>query len=140
MPLNGLEGGFARCSKGWYRAQQALGVSMARASIELFDRRSLHNTASIHHHHLVAMSGDNAKIMGNENGCHAHLRLQLLDQLKNLRLHGDIQSGGWLVCNEQVRLASKSNGNDHPLTHTARELVRILHDALFRSWNTYSLQ
>ena len=52
-------------------------------------------------------------------------RLQLLEKLEDLRLDGDIQRGGRLVGDEQVRLVGERHGDHHALALAAGELVRI---------------
>ncbi len=53
-------------------------------------------------------------------------------QVENLRLDRHVERGGWLVGNDQFRIAGKRHRDHHALAHTAGELVRILIDALFR--------
>ena len=43
-----------------------------------------------------------------------------------MRLNGDIQRGGGLVRNEQLRLRGDGDGDGHPLLHAAGKLVRIV--------------
>ena len=59
--------------------------------------------------------------------------MKLFDQLENLRLHGDIERGGRLVGDEQLRLGDERHGNHHALPHAAGEFVRVAADALGRA-------
>ena len=52
------------------------------------------------------------------------LRLQRLQQLEDLRLHGDVERGGRLVGDQQVGLVGERHGDHHALALAARELVR----------------
>ena len=51
--------------------------------------------------------------------------LQLLQQRKDLRLHGDVERGGRLVGDEQIGLVGERHGDHHALALAAGELVRI---------------
>ena len=49
----------------------------------------------------------------------------VLEQLQDLRLHGDVERGGRLVGDQQVRLVRQGHGDHHALALAARELMRI---------------
>ena len=51
--------------------------------------------------------------------------LQRTDQPQNLFLHGDVERGGRLIGNDELRLQSERGGNEHALAHAAGKLVRI---------------
>ena len=53
-------------------------------------------------------------------------RCRRLHQVEDLRLDGDVEGGGRLVGDQQLRLARERQGDHHPLPHAAGELVRIL--------------
>ena len=50
---------------------------------------------------------------------------EVLEQIKDLRLNGDVKRRGRLVGNDQLRLAGERHRDHRTLTHPARELVRI---------------
>ena len=50
--------------------------------------------------------------------------LQLLQQIEDLGLNGDVQCGCRLVADHDLWLGDKSSGNCDPLTLAARELAR----------------
>ena len=78
--------------------------------------------------------------MGDHDHRHPHLALQLFNEVKNLSLNRDIQCGGWLIRDQQIRLADERHGDDHPLAHAARQLVRILgHTDVWRR-NTHPIK
>ena len=56
--------------------------------------------------------------------------MQARHQRQNLRLNRHIQRSGGFVGNQHARLADHGHGNHHALTHAARELVRVLVQAL----------
>ena len=54
---------------------------------------------------------------------------KLANQVENLRLNRDVERGGRLVGDEQLRLARQRHRDHHPLAHPAGELMRIIVDA-----------
>jgi hypothetical protein len=42
---------------------------------------------------------------------------QLCQQLEDLSLDGDVERGGWLVRNQELRITSQRHGNHHALAH-----------------------
>ena len=52
-------------------------------------------------------------------------RLQVAQQLQDLRLDGDVERGGGLVGDQQIGLVGERHGDHHALALAARELVRI---------------
>ncbi len=66
--------------------------------------------------------------------------LQLLDELENLRLDGDVERGRRLVGDEQLGLAGQRHRDHHALAHAARELVRVAVDARARIGDADRLQ
>ena len=69
--------------------------------------------------------------MGDVDDRNAALLLDAADELEDLCLNGHIQCGGGLIADEQVGVAGQGNGNDHALTHTAGQLVRVALHPLF---------
>ena len=52
-------------------------------------------------------------------------RAQAVDEVEDLRLHGDVERGRRLVGDEQLRIAGERHGDHHALALAAGELVRI---------------
>jgi hypothetical protein len=46
--------------------------------------------------------------------------------LEDLGLNSDVQSSGWLVCDEQCRIVREGDSDDDALAHSAREFMRVL--------------
>jgi hypothetical protein len=74
--------------------------------------------------------------MGDQDHRHMPAALLARQEIENLRLNGDVERGGRLVGDQQFRLARQRNRDRDPLPHTAGELVRVLHQSLFRCGNT----
>ena len=59
-------------------------------------------------------------------------RLEVGEQVQDLRLHGDVQRGGRLVGDQQRRVVDQGHRDHRPLAHAAGELVRVLVEAARR--------
>jgi hypothetical protein len=112
------------------RAQEAGRVVMAGRREQRLGRRALDDPAGIHHHDLVTGLGDHAEIVGDEQDRHPELALQRAEQIEDLGLDRDVERGGRLVGDQQVRLARERHRDHHALAHPARQLVGIGIDAL----------
>ena len=71
-----------------------------------------------------AMCRTTPKIVRDQQHGHAALALQRLQQLEDLRLDGDVERGGRLVGDQQVRLVGQRHGDHDALALTAGKLVR----------------
>ena len=105
---------------------------MCRMIKNIICRSALADTPAVHNHNLVAHARDNPKIMRHHNNRHAQLFLEVLHQLENLRLNRHIKRRGWLVRDQNIRLARQRHRNHDALPHTAGQLVRVLLDTAFR--------
>ena len=103
---------------------------MLRIGEQLIDWRALDDLAGIHHGDLVADLGDHAEIVRDQNDCGSARGFQLAHQIEDLRLQRDVERGGRLVRDQQLRIAGQRHRDHHALTHAARELVRIFVDPL----------
>ena len=63
--------------------------------------------------------------MADEDETHAAIRDQALENVEDLRLHGDIERRGRLVRDQHIRLADQHHRDHHALAHAARNLVRV---------------
>ena len=112
-----------------HRAEQPLRVGVARGAVELGHRRLLHLAARVHHHHPLGHLGDDAEIVRDQDDGGADLGLQVLHQVEDLRLDGDVERRGRLVGDQQLGPAGQRDGDHHALAHAAGELVGILVEA-----------
>ena len=86
--------------------------------------------ALLHHDHVVGDAPDDIEIVGDEQHRHADLLLQVLEELQDLRLHGDVERGRRLVGDEEVRAVGERHRDHHALALAAGELMRIGAEAL----------
>ena len=105
--------------------EQRLRVGCAGVGEHLGHRARLDDAALLHHDHVVGDAPHDVEIVGDEQERHAELRLQVLEQLQDLRLNGDVERGGRLVGDEKVGTVGERHGDHHALALAARELMRI---------------
>ena len=98
-----------------------------------------HHLAAVHDHDPIGDFGNDTHVVGDENHRHAKLVLQEPDQSQDLRLNGDVERGRGLVGDEQTRLAGKCHRDHDPLSHAARQLMRVAVQDLRRLGNSHLL-
>ncbi|SPT41531.1 Uncharacterised protein [Achromobacter denitrificans] len=130
----------AGCGRAREYSQQPLRVGMARRGEDIFNRAFLDNLPGIHHRHLLRNARHHAQVMGDQHHRDAQLGLQVGQQAQNLRLDGDVQRGAGLVGDQQFRAAHQRHRNHHALAQAARQLVRILRQALPGRGNAHFFQ
>ena len=120
-------GGLDTCrGQGRGRGNQTLRVGMLRVLEDLQGRTGFHDATTVHNDQLFGAFGSQTQIVRNEEHCRAHFLGQRLEVIENATLNSHVQCRGGLVSNEQLRTRSKTDSDQHALTHTARELVRVL--------------
>ncbi len=102
---------------------------MAHPAEHRIGRRRFDHGAAIHHHHALHVLGDDAEIVRDQDHRHAALLDEIGDEVEDLALDGDVERGGWLVRDQQVRLAGERHRDRDALALAAGELVRIGIDA-----------
>ena len=95
-------------------------------------RIKLDRLPAIHHHGAIRDLGDHAHVVGDEEDRHILLLLELFQQLQDLGLDGDVERGGRLVGDQELRLAGERHRDHHALAHAAGEAMRMLVEARFR--------
>ena len=114
------------------RAQQALRVGVGGPREQVVNGGILDHAAGVHHCHAAGGLRHHPQIVRDQHDRHPDAALQLLKQLQHLGLNGDVEGGGGLVGDQQLRLSTgQSNGDHHALAHAAREVVRIARNPLF---------
>ena len=124
----------------WHRIEQAKRVGVARPLEDLRDRPGLGNAAGIHHRQPVAGLRDDAEIVRDQHDAHVEVAPQPQDQLQDLVLDGDVERGGGLVRQQELRLGRQGDGDHRALPHAAGELVRIILDARLGRRNADQVQ
>ena len=83
--------------------KQCLGVWMQRIFEQKISRCFFYHSAHIHNRNIIREIFYYGQIMGNEDIGQAQILLQLLEQVQNLRLNGNIQSGYRLITDDKFR-------------------------------------
>ena len=104
---------------------------MLRAVEDIVGLALLHQVAVAHYHNALAHLGHDAQVVADKDKPHAVAVAQLLEQLEDLLLHGNVEGGGGFVGDEQLRVARYGHGNHHPLALAAAEFVGIRPISLF---------
>ena len=85
----------------------------------------LDDLAGVHDRDVVADVGDHAQVVADDDHREPGVADQRPQQAEDLRLHGDVEGGGRLVGDQQLRLAGERQGDADPLRHAAGQLVRV---------------
>ena len=67
---------------------------------------------------------NDGQVVGDEQIGQTVLRLQILQQVHDLRLYRHIERGDWLVANDQLRINRQGAGDADALALAAGKLVR----------------
>jgi hypothetical protein len=65
------------------------------------------------------------QIVADEDQAHAALGDEIVEDLEDLELDGDVERRGRLVGDQDVGLGDQHHRDHHALAHAARDLVRI---------------
>jgi hypothetical protein len=94
-------------------------------AVEALGLPDLHNLPEIHHGDSVRDMADHRQIMRNEYVGRSQLTLDVIQQVEDSCLHGDIQGGDRLVEDDHVRLKREGTRNANALALAARKFVRV---------------
>jgi len=97
-------------------------------------RSSVDDPAVTHHYHPVRDSGDDGEIVTDQQYART-VADSFREHLQDLRLHGDVERRGRLVCNDQIGIGGDCRCDQRTLAQSARKLMRILHGAIRRIGN-----
>ena len=125
-PADDLEARVARVLELRDRLEQRLGVRHPHVGEQRPRGRLLHDLAGVHHGDLVGAAGDDAEVVGDEDHRHVAVALLVGEQVEDLGLDGDVERGGGLVGEEQLRAAGQRDGDRDALAHAAGQLVGVL--------------
>ena len=105
------------------RSQKPRGVGHPAVGIELLDGGGLHRAAGVHHQGPIGELGHHAQIVGDDQHGGVGDVARGLENVEDLRLHGDIERGRRLVADDQVRIVRDRHGDHHALAFAAGEFV-----------------
>ena len=82
------------------------------------------DAAAVEHHDAVAVIGDDAVFLGDQQHRGMRALHRLPELVEELRLDGDVEAAGRLVGDQQLRHRGERHRDQHALGHAAGELVR----------------
>ena len=124
--VDGGELGAAPAIEPRHGREQAARIRMHGPAEHALGRAALDQARGIHDVHAVGVARDDAEIVRDDDDGDAEAAREVLHQLQDLRLDGDVERRGRLVGDQQLGIAGKADGDHHALAHAARELMRIL--------------
>jgi len=83
------------------------------------------NFTQVHHRDTIGDMFDDAQVMGNKKVGKTKFYLKIFQQVNDLGLNGNVQSGHGLVTNDHFGVEAQSPGNADALPLTAAELMGI---------------
>ena len=111
-------------------AQQSLRIRMSGRTKDIGLTAELDQIARVHDGDAIGNVRDHGEIVRNEKHRQSKFLAQIVEQIENLLLDGDIKRGSRLVGNQQLRTIDNGHGNHDALAHASGELVRIAAGAL----------
>ena len=120
------DGNELSANNGWRSREKALGVRMLRRQENALRGTLFNDAPGVHDGDAIGDLGDYTEVVRDEEEGKLHLAAELVEQFEDLSLHGDIESGGGFVGNEQFRIGRESHGDHDALAKAAGELMRKL--------------
>ena len=90
------------------------------------DVRLLDDLARVHDDDVVGGLGDDAHVVRDHDHRHVVLVAELVEQVEDAGLDGDVERGRRLVGDQQLRVAGERDRDHHALAHPARVAVRVV--------------
>jgi hypothetical protein len=115
-----------------HRRQQRPGVGVLRGFQDLVDRAFLDDAPQVHDRDAIRQVGHDGEVVRDEQVGQPQCVLQFLQQIEDLRLHGDVQRAGRLVADHQPRIDCQGACNTDALALATGKLVRVTGQVLGR--------
>ena len=110
--------------------EQAFRVGVLGVGEDIEHRAVFDFFAAVHDEHVVGDFGDHAEVVRDEDDRHAAVVAELAEDFEDLGLDRDVERGGRLVGDEQLRVAREGHRDHDALLLAAGHLVRVGIDAL----------
>ena len=122
------------------RSHERACVAVLRLREQCLRRGRLDDAPGVHDGDAVGVTGDDTQVVGDEDDAHLVLVAQLVDEVEDLHLRRHVESRRRFVGDQDARLAYEGHGDHDALTHTARELVRVVVDDHLGARHTHTFQ
>ena len=130
----------ARSRQIGHGPQQTGCIRHLRAGEHALDWPCLDQSSRIHDGDPVSVAGYDAEVVRDEYDGGPGDLPRLLQHLEDLCLDGDVECGGRLVGDDEIRIVGDRDRDHGPLAHSAGELMRIGVDPAFRHRNADDAQ
>ena len=97
--------------------QQSLSIRMSGRVEDIGLGAKFDEASGVHDSDAIGYVRNDSQIVRDEEHGESELVAQLVEQIENLLLDGDIERGGRLVGNEELRAVDDGHGNHHALPH-----------------------
>ena len=98
---------------------QRLGVGVALLGEDFFGGGLFHGPTGVHDHHLVGPALDDAEVVGDEDHRHPPRGTEVVEQVQDVLLDGDVERRGGFVSNEYPWFARQGRCDHHPLAEAS---------------------
>ena len=105
---------------------------MERVDVEVVGRSDLDDLAEVHHRDPVRDVADDGEVVRDEQVGQAELGLELLHEVDDLRLDGDVERRDRLVADEELRVQRERSCYADALSLASGELMRVATDRVGR--------
>ena len=98
---------------------QGLGVGVALLGEDLLSGGLFHGPAGVHDHYLVGPALDDSEVVGDEDHRHAPLGTEVVEQVQDVLLDGDVQGRGGFIGDEDPWFARQGCCDHDPLAEAS---------------------
>ena len=120
-----LSGGLDYGVGDGYGGEKCSGVRVLGVLVELIPAGYLDDLAQVHYRDSVGDVPHDRQVVGDEEVGEVEALLEGTEQVDDLGLNGDVESGDGLVADDEGRVYSQRAGNANPLALAAAELVGV---------------
>ena len=113
------------------RGDQGLRIRVRRRGKNLCGGASFHNAATLHDGDARRELRDDWQAVRDQQISKREIALQILQQLKNLRTHGNVERGDRLVGNDQAWAQDQGSRDADALSLPAGKFVRVARERVF---------
>lgn len=106
--------------------EKRLGVFAGRGVEYFFGVAIFDDFTFVHDGYVIRHVVNNGEVVGNEDHGEFHFSDELLEEIEDLGLDGDIQRGDGLVCDDEVWFRGECAGDGDSLALSAGELMWVL--------------
>ena len=111
--------------------EEALRVGMAWRAKDFGGQADFDEAAGVHDGDAIGDTSDDAEIVGDEEKAETHFAAEAIEELEDLALDGDVESGGGLIGDEERGIGAEGHGDHDALAKAAGKLMRELPGAKF---------